>query len=75
MGLLDHRVMEPNLFFLHRGVIAPGGGIGHHVHNSSEEMFVILNEGEAEFKPYGRLPFFRHLAPAAFAEHIGGRVH
>lgn len=34
-----------------------------------------VREGEAEFKPYGRLPFFRHLPPAAFAEHNSGRVH
>jgi mannose-6-phosphate isomerase-like protein (cupin superfamily) len=53
MGLLDHRSMEPNLFFLHRGVIAPGGGIGHHFHNTTEEMFIIFN-GEAEFTINGR---------------------
>jgi len=36
-----------NLFFLHRGVLPPGGGIGEHFHNYCEEMFVIL-DGEAE---------------------------
>jgi mannose-6-phosphate isomerase-like protein (cupin superfamily) len=37
-----------NLFFLHRGVLLPGGGIGEHFHNYCEEMFVIL-DGEAEY--------------------------
>src|SRR5690242_3840581 len=37
-----------NLLFLHRGVLPPGGGIGEHFHNTTEEMFVIL-DGEAEF--------------------------
>ncbi len=42
-----------NLGFLHRGQIMPGGGIGHHFHNSAEEMFVIFN-GEAQFTVDGR---------------------
>lgn len=42
-----------NLFFLHRGELLPGGGIGQHFHNYSEEMFVIL-DGEAEFTIDGR---------------------
>ena len=42
-----------NLGFLHRGVIAPKGGIGHHFHNSTEEMFLIYN-GEAQFTIDGR---------------------
>lgn len=37
-----------NLYFLHRGVLPPGGGIGMHFHNYCEEMFVIL-DGEAEY--------------------------
>jgi mannose-6-phosphate isomerase-like protein (cupin superfamily) len=37
-----------NLFFLHRGVLPPGGGIGEHFHNYCEEMFIIL-DGEAEY--------------------------
>jgi mannose-6-phosphate isomerase-like protein (cupin superfamily) len=53
MGLFDFRALETNLHFLHRGVIPPGGGIGHHFHNVSEEMFVIFN-GEAEFTVNGR---------------------
>ena len=42
-----------NLAFVHRGQIPPGGGIGHHFHNSGEEMFVIFN-GEAQFTIDGR---------------------
>jgi mannose-6-phosphate isomerase-like protein (cupin superfamily) len=37
-----------NLWFLHRGELLPGGGIGEHFHNFCEEMFVIF-DGEAEF--------------------------
>jgi len=44
----------PGLGFIHRGQIPPGGGIGVHFHLSSEEMFVILNEGEAQFTINGR---------------------
>jgi mannose-6-phosphate isomerase-like protein (cupin superfamily) len=58
MGLFDHTVLDTNLHFLHRGVIAPGGGIGHHFHNVSEEMFVIFN-GEAEFTVNGRTTLLR----------------
>ena len=54
MALFDGRANSPkfnlgvNLFFLHRGVLPPGGGIGAHFHNYCEEMFVIL-DGEAEY--------------------------
>jgi mannose-6-phosphate isomerase-like protein (cupin superfamily) len=37
-----------NLFFLHRGVLPPNGGIGAHFHNHCEEMFIIL-DGESQF--------------------------
>jgi mannose-6-phosphate isomerase-like protein (cupin superfamily) len=37
-----------NLFFLHRGVLPPNGGIGAHFHNQCEEMFIIL-DGESQF--------------------------
>lgn len=37
-----------NLRFIHRGVIQPKSGIGHHMHNSTEEMFVIF-DGAAQF--------------------------
>src|SRR5688572_2731948 len=43
MGLFDSSTLETNLHFLHRGVIPPGGGIGHHFHNVSEEIFLIFN--------------------------------
>ena len=37
-----------NLFFLHRGILPPNGGIGAHFHNHCEEMFIIL-DGESQF--------------------------
>jgi len=53
MGLFDSHSLDTNLYFLHRGYIEPGGGIGAHFHNNCEEMFVIL-DGEAEFTIDGR---------------------
>jgi mannose-6-phosphate isomerase-like protein (cupin superfamily) len=53
MGLFDAATFNTNLIFLHRGVIPPKGGIGHHFHNHMEEMFVIL-DNEAEFTIDGR---------------------
>ena len=53
MGLFDASSLNTNLIFLHRGVIPPKGGIGHHFHNHMEEMFVIF-DNEAEFTIDGR---------------------
>lgn len=53
MGLFDHATIDTNLFFLHRGFLAPKSGIGAHFHNQCEEMFVIL-DGEAQFTVDGR---------------------
>jgi mannose-6-phosphate isomerase-like protein (cupin superfamily) len=53
MSLFESSDLESNLYFLHRGRLDPGGGIGHHFHNTVEEMFVIL-DGEAEFTIIGR---------------------
>ena len=53
MDLFGWRDFGTNLFFLHRGVIPPNGGIGQHFHNMMEEMFVIF-DGEAEFTVDGR---------------------
>lgn len=53
MQLFDANSLQTNLLFLHRGVIPPRGGIGHHFHNQIEEMFVIL-DNEAEFTIDGR---------------------
>jgi mannose-6-phosphate isomerase-like protein (cupin superfamily) len=52
-----------NLFFLHRGIIPPGGGIGAHFHNHCEEMFVIL-DGEAQFTIDGRTSLLKGPAGA-----------
>jgi len=53
MGLLDAHSLDTNLYFLHRGMLEPKSGIGHHFHNQCEEMFVIL-DGEAQFTIDGR---------------------
>ena len=52
-ALFNADATDTNLLFLHRGVIQPKSGIGHHFHNYCEEMFVIL-DGEAQFTVDGR---------------------
>jgi len=52
-ALLNGGAVTPEFNFLHRGEIPPGAGIGHHFHNTVEEMFVIL-DGEAQFTIDGR---------------------
>lgn len=42
-----------NLNFVHRGMLQPNSSIGHHFHNTSDEMFLILDSG-AEFTINGR---------------------
>jgi mannose-6-phosphate isomerase-like protein (cupin superfamily) len=63
MGLFDNRTLETNLIFLHRGVIPPGGGIGHHFHHQMEEMFVIF-DNEAQFTINGRTALLKGPAGA-----------
>ena len=41
MSLWDE--FETPWMFIHRGVIPPGAGIGHHFHDNCEEMYVILD--------------------------------
>ena len=52
-----------NLFFLHRGILPPNGGIGAHFHNHCEEMFIIL-DGEAQFTIDGRTSVLKGPAGA-----------
>jgi mannose-6-phosphate isomerase-like protein (cupin superfamily) len=61
--LLDSNSLGVNLNFLIRGRLLPGGGIGHHFHNSCEEMQLILN-GEAEFTIDGRTALIKGPAGA-----------
>jgi len=61
MVLLDAHALDTNLLFLHRGILEPKSGIGHHFHNQCEEMFVIL-DGEAQFTIDGRTSLLK--APA-----------
>jgi mannose-6-phosphate isomerase-like protein (cupin superfamily) len=62
-ALFDAHTLEPNLQFLHRGVIQPRSGIGAHFHNQCEEMFVIL-DGEAQFTIDGRTSLLKGPAGA-----------
>lgn len=63
MDLFGWRDFGTNLLFLHRGVLPPKGGIGHHFHNQMEEMFVIF-DGEAEFTIDGRTSMLQGPAGA-----------
>lgn len=62
-ALLDEHSLDTNLYFLHRGVIDPKSGIGHHFHNQCEEMFVIF-DGEAQFTIDGRTSLLKGPAGA-----------
>ncbi|MEP6714549.1 MAG: cupin domain-containing protein [Terriglobia bacterium] len=46
------------LNFMHRGIILPRSGIGHHFHNANEEMFIVWG-GEAVFTIDGRSSLLR----------------
>jgi mannose-6-phosphate isomerase-like protein (cupin superfamily) len=53
MLLVPPTALDINLNFMHRCQIMPGGGVGHHFHNSTEEMFIVF-DGQAEFTVDGR---------------------
>jgi len=61
--MLGRDSLNTNLLFLHRGVIQPKSGIGHHFHNHMEEMFVIL-DGQAQFTIDGRTSLIHGPAAA-----------
>jgi mannose-6-phosphate isomerase-like protein (cupin superfamily) len=61
--LFDNNTLGVNLNFLIRGRLQPGGGIGHHFHNTCEEMLFIL-DGEAEFTVDGRTALIKGPAGA-----------
>ncbi len=63
MVLLDEHSLDTNLRFLHRGILEPKSGIGHHFHNQCEEMFVIF-DGEAQFTIDGRTSVLKGPAGA-----------
>jgi mannose-6-phosphate isomerase-like protein (cupin superfamily) len=58
MLLVPPTGMDVNLNFMHRCQIMPGGGVGHHFHNSTEEMFIVF-DGQAEFTVDGRTSVLR----------------
>ena len=61
--LFGRDTFNTNVLFLHRGVIPPKSGIGHHYHNHMEEMFFIL-DGEAQFTIDGRTSLLEGPASA-----------
>ena len=63
MALFDAHSLDTNLYFLHRGILQPKSGIGHHFHNQCEEMFVIF-DGEAQFTIDGRTSVLKGPAGA-----------
>lgn len=67
-GLFDAQTFNTNLIFLHRGLVMPKSGIGHHFHNHMEEMFVIF-DGEAQFTINGRTSLLK--APAGAPNRMG----
>lgn len=58
MTLLDGSNFLSNILFVHRGILPPGGGIGHHFHHDCEEMYLIF-DNEAEFTIDGRTSLLR----------------
>jgi mannose-6-phosphate isomerase-like protein (cupin superfamily) len=63
MTLIPGAALTTNLYFMHRCQITPNGGVGHHFHNTTEEMFVIF-DGEAEFTVDGRTSTLKGIAGA-----------
>ncbi|MFC1539145.1 cupin domain-containing protein [Candidatus Latescibacterota bacterium] len=53
MGLLDGKLFESNLLYIHTGLIPPKSGIGEHIHRTIEEMFFAFN-APAEFTVNGK---------------------
>ena len=43
MSLLEKPTFQTPWLFIHRAVLLPGSGIGHHAHDTCEEMFTILD--------------------------------
>lgn len=59
--MLDSHALVTNLQFVHRAVLEAKSGVGEHIHNKCEEMFVIL-DGEAQFTVDGHTSVLK--APA-----------
>src|SRR5712692_5922254 len=66
--LLDSLSLTTNLLFVNRGEVPPKGGVGHHLHNQMEEMFVIFDH-EAQFTVDGRTT--RHEGPVGVPCRVG----
>jgi len=62
--LVPPSALNVSLNFVHRCQIMPGGGVGHHFHNTNEEMFVVF-DGQAEFTIDGRTSVLKGTAVGA----------
>jgi uncharacterized cupin superfamily protein len=49
MPLIDASKMATNIHFILRCEAQPGGGPAEHFHNTVEEMFTIIDDGEGDF--------------------------
>jgi len=67
--ILGANSLSTNLIFMHRGTINPHSGIGQHFHNHCEEMFVILDGGDAQFTINGRTSTLK--TPAGAPDQMG----
>ena len=52
-SLFDKDAFQTPWFFIHAAILLPGGGIGHHRHDDSEEIFVTVDNA-AQFTHNGR---------------------
>ena len=53
MGLLDGKLFDTNVLYIHTGLIPPKSGIGEHIHRTIEEMFFAFG-APAEFTLNGK---------------------
>ena len=66
--LVSASVLPTNVQFFQEGTLPPKASIGQHVHNTTEEMFMIL-DGDAEFTVNGRTAVVK--GPAAVPVRLG----
>jgi mannose-6-phosphate isomerase-like protein (cupin superfamily) len=52
--LLSHESFQTPWRFVHTGLIAPGAGIGEHIHGNCEEIFFAVGGGATHFVHNGR---------------------
>ena len=71
MTLVEGSTFHTNLLFIHRGVLSPHSGIGHHIHRHMEEMYVIF-DNKARFTINGHTA---ELGAGAMVPCLMGNTH